>query len=354
MSTFFLPFVISSYGTQSTVPKNDNRQYMETEQSNLIIGYLQGRLDREETDRFYAFVNESAENKRLFFEVKAIYDAGMSSAKEEDMLASWKRLEEKINKKNVSVYSLWRHVGSYAAAILVAAVFTSACFLFFGKEKETVSARYIGGDGLEADVVELPDGSQISLGSKTTFHYETDYGKRSRIVYLEGEAFFDIAKEKDKPFIVRTKEQDIEALGTKFNVSAYPQDSLLVTTLLQGSVLLTTGETGEQAILKPNEQMIYNRNTRSSQVYQVDASLYTSWTTGYYYFPEQNLEAILYRMGHVYGVQFSIGSEELKKRTFTGTFYRGQSIKDIMEIISLSIPIRYKINDHHVIISEKS
>lgn len=352
MSTFFLPFVISSYGTQSTVPKNDNRQYMETEQSNLIIGYLQGRLDREETDRFYAFVNESAENKRLFFEVKAIYDAGMSSAKEEDMLASWKRLEEKINKKKIRRLPVWYHIGSYAAAILITAVLTSACFFLFSEEGSEVSARYIGGDGLEADVVELPDGTRISLSSKTTFHYNTDYGKKDRIVYLEGEAYFDVAKEKNKPFIVRTKEQDIEALGTKFNVSAYPKDSLLVTTLQQGSILLTTAGTGEQTILKPNEQMVYNRNTRSSHVHQVDASLFTSWTTGYYYFPEQSLEAILERMSHVYGIQFTINSEKLKKKTFTGTFYRGQSIKDIMEIIRLSIPIRYRINSQYVTISE--
>lgn len=75
-------------------------------------------------------------------------------------------------------------------------------------------------------------------------------------------------------------------------------------------------------------------------------------TTGYYYFPEQSLEAILYRLSHVYGVQFTVKSEALKRRTFTGTFYRGQSIKDIMEIIHLSIPVRYKIDDHHVTISE--
>ena len=65
-----------------------------------------------------------------------------------------------------------------------------------------------------------------------------------------------------------------------------------------------------------------------------------------------SLEAILYRLSHVYGVQFTVKSEALKRRTFTGTFYRGQSIKDIMEIIHLSIPVRYKIDDHHVTISE--
>ena len=71
-----------------------------------------------------------------------------------------------------------------------------------------------------------------------------------------------------------------------------------------------------------------------------------------YYFPEQSLEAILYRLSHVYGVQFTVTSEALNKRTFTGTFYRGQSIKDIMEIVNLSIPIKYRIDDRHITVSE--
>ena len=145
---------------------------------------------------------------------------------------------------------------------------------------------------------------------------------------------------------------DIEALGTKFNVSAYPTDSLLTTTLLEGSVLLTTQNLLHPMVLKPNEQFVYNKRTRSALLQQVDANRFVSWTTGYYYFPEQSLEAILYRLSHVYGVQFTVKSEALKRRTFTGTFYRGQSIKDIMEIIHLSIPVRYKIDDHHVTISE--
>lgn len=169
---------------------------------------------------------------------------------------------------------------------------------------------------------------------------------------LEGEAYFEVAKDKDKPFIVKTKEQSIEALGTKFNVSAYPTDSLLTTTLLEGSVLLTTQNLLHPMVLKPNEQFVYNKRTRSALLQQVDANRFVSWTTGYYYFPEQSLEAILYRLSHVYGVQFTVKSEALKRRTFTGTFYRGQSIKDIMEIIHLSIPVRYKIDDHHVTISE--
>lgn len=107
---------------------------------------------------------------------------------------------------------------------------------------------------------------------------------------LEGEAYFEVAKDKDKPFIVKTKEQSIEALGTKFNVSAYPTDSLLTTTLLEGSVLLTTQNLLHPTVLKPNEQFVYNKRTRSALLQQVDANRFVSWTTGYYYFPNKVLK----------------------------------------------------------------
>lgn len=325
---------------------------MKEDNSELIIGYLQRRLNKQDVDDFYVWVNECPENKKLYFETKAVYDACASSSRTDDIEASWKRLLSKKEVKQRPLYPHWYQIGSYAAVGLIAVMLTSAYFLFFSHEESVKSIRYFGGDGLEADVVELPDGTFVSLGSKTIFHYDTDYGKKDRVVYLEGEAFFRVAKQKEKPFIVKTKEQNIEALGTQFNVMAYPKDSLLTTTLLEGSVLLTTASLDARTILRPDEQFVYNRNTRHATLQHVDAKQYTAWTTGYYYFPEQNLNAILYRLSHIYGVQFDVQSRKLSQRTFTGTFYRGQSIKDIMEIIRLSIPIEYKINDHQVTISE--
>ena len=154
---------------------------------------------------------------------------------------------------------------------------TSTVFIFSSREYDDRITSYVGGDGLEADVVVLPDGTRVSLGTRTSFSYDSRYGKSERIVQLEGEAYFEVAKDKDKPFIVKTKEQSIEALGTKFNVSAYPTDSLLTTTLLEGSVLLTTQNLLHPTVLKPNEQFVYNKRTRSALLQQVDANRFVSW-----------------------------------------------------------------------------
>lgn len=324
---------------------------MEDGRSELVIKYLQGQLDTQDINDFYTWVNENVENKKVFFEIKAVYDACYTNRMQNDMEGSWDRLLKKRKVFYPRKKSRWLQLGNYAAVSFITVCLTSL-FLTFNKDEDKIATRYIGGDGLDADVVELPDGTQVCLGSKTVFHYENDYGRKERTVYLEGEAYFEVAKDKDKPFIVKTKEQNIEALGTKFNVTAYASDSLLTTTLLEGAIRLKTENILHQTILKPNQQFIYNRNTHAGDVRNVDAKQFTSWTTGYYYFPEQSLEAILYRLSHVYGVQFTVTSEALNKRTFTGTFYRGQSIKDIMEIVNLSIPIKYKIDDRHITVSE--
>ena len=324
---------------------------MENEQESLIIGYLQGRLRGKELDEFYAWVADPA-HKRLYFETKTVYDACKPLPSAERMEEGWRRLLSDRRRERSSFRIYLRRISTYAAVALVATAVTSLLFLDREERPASPVARYIGGDGLAADRIVLADGTEVSLGSRTTFTYDEHYGARDRVVHLDGEAYFNVAKVAGKPFIVKTKGQQIEALGTKFNVSAYPTDSLLTTTLLEGSVRLTSDSLKGETILSPNEQLIYNRNRHTAAKKQVDADLFVSWTTGYYYFPDQTLQAILYRLGHLYGATFTIRSEALSRRHFTGTFYRGQSLKEIMEIISLSMPLRYRIDERHITIEQ--
>ena len=322
--------------------------------SELIMGFLKGSLQTDEKDRFYDWVNASAENKEIYFEAKAIYDASLHTHKTADVDLSWQRF---IKKKQAyssptQTYSIWRNIRAYAAVAILAIAATSVFFMIQETEVAHPVAEYIGGDGLEADKIVLADGTQISLGARTTFSYAEDYGNKNRTVYLEGEAYFDVAKEKNKPFIVKTASQTIEVLGTKFNVTAYASDSVATTTLLEGSVRLMSDDIEKGTVLTPNQQYIYNKNSNTATIAEVDASLYTRWISGYYHFPDERLDIILERLGHIYGFEFEIRSSTLKQKKFTGTFYRGQSIADILEIVNLSIPIKYQINKQHVIINQ--
>ncbi|MDR0699000.1 MAG: DUF4974 domain-containing protein [Tannerella sp.] len=334
--------------------------------SNLIIKYLQDTLSDDETDVFYRWVNADVSHKKMFFEMKTVFDAcRFSDRPMTDAEKSWKRLLYKRRRaahtdksymkilRFPGVYKkIWGKVALHAAIALLAISVTSAFFIFTKDNPEMLAPRYIGGNGLEADVILLPDESRVSLGSKTTFYFNPDYGGTERNVYLEGEAYFEVKQQKEKPFIVNINGMKIEALGTAFNVMAYPGDSLFMTTLLEGSVRLTTTHNAREVVLKPNQQLVFNRNNREMQVHNVDANAYIAWVTGYYYFYEQNLKSILHRLSYIYGVTFEVKSEKLNNTVFTGTFYRGQSAKSLMEIINLSVPVKYKIKDHHVIICE--
>lgn len=324
---------------------------MEHIASDLIIGFLKGILTDDETNRFYDWINAAPENKEIFFEAKMIYDVCLSQGKgnSRDIDKSWYRLLEKRRQKN-RLYPLFQRIRPYAAAVIITIALTSVTFFTIGSFSVMPVAQYVSGDGIVADRILLSDGTQVCMGSRTKFRYDSQYGRDKRVVYLEGEAFFDVAKQKGKPFIVVVNGQTIEALGTKFNVEAYPADSIATTTLLEGSVCLVSDSVYAPTILKPNQQYIYNRNRGSYDVEQVEASLYTSWISGYYYFRDESLEGILGRLGHIYGIDFRIQSDKLKERKFTGTFYRGQSIKDILDVINISIPIQYRIDEQEVVI----
>ena len=188
---------------------------MENEHSELIIGYLQGRLQGRSLDDFYAWVNESADNKKLFFETKALYEACAPSRGASEIHDSWLRLLDKRKSRQRKRYSLLTRISTYAAVAMFAAAITSTVFIFSSREYDDRITSYVGGDGLEADVVVLPDGTRVSLGTRTSFSYDSRYGKSERIVQLEGEAYFEVAKNKaiycqDQRTIYRSARDEVQ------------------------------------------------------------------------------------------------------------------------------------------------
>ncbi len=184
----------------------------------------------------------------------------------------------------------------------------------FHSEQEEQVVQFIGKDGLEVDQLILPDGTEISLGTQTTLTYRADYGKKERVVELDGEAFFNVEKVEGKSFKVKIRDSEIEVLGTQFNVNAYSWDSIYTTTLLEGKIKWMEASRTDPVFLTANQQFRYNRNLKTGNLSHVDARQYTKWVEGYYYFPGQDMETILHRLSNLYGVRFTVQSESLKNR----------------------------------------
>lgn len=196
--------------------------------------------------------------------------------------------------------------------------------------------------------VTLSDGSKVWLNSKSSLTYPVQFGKENREVTLEGEGYFDVAKDKDRPFIVRSHSGNIEVLGTEFNVSDYPDETRYVATLVEGKVLMTSGANDEfSTVLSPGEQAVHEKDLNIPiSLQKVDPLIYSAWKDGKFYFEDVPLTEILRTMGRWYNFDVSFENDSLGQIEFTGVARKNKSLHYLLDIISETSNTRYIINQN--------
>lgn len=202
----------------------------------------------------------------------------------------------------------------------------------------------------------LEDGTKVLLNSDSKIKYPVKFikGKKRQVELLYGEAFFDVSSSKNNngsEFIVSTKTQKINVLGTKFNVKSYSEDNVITTTLVEGKVKVENGE--NQILLFPNQQSKVDSNSAIIDVSDVDVSQQISWIKGLFSFNDTSLEDIMHTLSRWYDLEFIFKSANQKKFIFSGILERTKSIEDILFIIektSSSNEINFEINNKTIII----
>ena len=202
----------------------------------------------------------------------------------------------------------------------------------------------------------LEDGTKVLLNSDSKIKYPVKFikGKKRQVELLYGEAFFDVSSSKNNngsEFIVSTKTQKINVLGTKFNVKSYRRDDVITTTLVEGKVKVENGE--NQILLFPNQQSKVDSNSAIIDVSDVDVFQQISWINGLFSFNDTSLEDIMYTLSRWYDLEFIFKSSNQKKFIFSGILERTKSIEDILFIIektSSSNEINFEINNKTIII----
>ena len=195
----------------------------------------------------------------------------------------------------------------------------------------------------------LADGTVVWLNSASRITFDEDYNINERVVNLDGEAFFDVAKNPEKKFIVKCKGMEVEALGTEFNVKAYPTDSIITTTLAKGKVKVSYSE--QNLTLLPNDVATYNLKQHTIKGSKVDdIAVADYWRSGQLVFDGEPLASIAQTIERMYNVKVNLESEQLKKMKFTGTI-QNNSLTNIIHIISLSYPLTYTISDSVITLS---
>lgn len=235
----------------------------------------------------------------------------------------------------------------YAAVVALVAVTAAASWYLTKEEYENVSMVENYTKAGERKTVILPDGTQVQVNSSTLLVYPERFIGDRRVVFLQGEAMFDVVKNDRQPFTVRTGAVAVTALGTEFNVSAYSEEENVKATLLEGKVkVVCGGEGGESYILSPGEQVSYARNTGVSTKESVETDDVMAWADGIMVFRGVTIEEILKTLHRKFGVSFDVDCMNAgHSDKYNFRFRETASLEEIMDIMKkVSGNIEYEIS----------
>ncbi len=202
--------------------------------------------------------------------------------------------------------------------------------------------------------LKLSDGTKVWLnaGSRLRFPQKFIKSAADRIVYLEGEAYFDVTKNTNKPFIVNVNDMNVKVYGTQFNVSSYKEDENVTTTLVEGSVsVYETENPDEELKLTPSYQAKYHKTKNAFKKAKVNTDMYTAWMRNKLVIDNLKFKEILLLLERKHHVKFINNAENLNSETYKGEF-DNENIESVLKTISLSTPFKYEINQNIITISK--
>lgn len=201
--------------------------------------------------------------------------------------------------------------------------------------------------------IRLADSTTVTLNSHSRLLIPSDYNKHDRKVLLvEGEAFFDVTRNANKPFSVTSKGVETRVLGTSFNIQAYPQKAGMRITLLTGSVSVHSNVAPQPILLRPDDQLTIGADSTYA-VQKVPAARYSKWTSGELDFYEQSLEEIAATLSIRYGAAFVFADDPCRHELFTASFGKGEPLPKVLALLSTRRDIRFTQKGDTVTVSRK-
>lgn len=199
----------------------------------------------------------------------------------------------------------------------------------------------------------LADGTEVWLNAETEIRYPVQFTGDKRVVYLDGEAYFTIAPDKNKPFTVVSTHASVSVLGTQFNFRAYPDERDVQTTLVSGSVIMQSEKYKQQIKLVPGEQGVLEKNSAKLMKQEVNTYLYTAWKDGRFAFRDARLEDLFNILARWYDLSVFYQSPEAKDIRFTGDLNKTDDFKSILKIIEQNERVIFTVNQRTVFIQAK-
>ena len=189
-------------------------------------------------------------------------------------------------------------------------------------------------------IMTLPDGSRVWLNSETELKYPVMFDKDKREVFLTGEAYFKVAKDSKRPFVVITPKTRTTVLGTSFNVMAYRDELQTEVTLVKGAVKVMAGE--KECRIAPGQQLTVDNGSLQMSQREVNVSFYTSWKDGLFDFDDMSLEELGIKLSRWYDVDFFFANQEAAQKRFTGAIKRNRSLQFMLDFIQKTSGVRFE------------
>jgi transmembrane sensor len=197
--------------------------------------------------------------------------------------------------------------------------------------------------------LQLPDGSKVWLNAASSLTYSASLNKEGiRQVVLQGEAYFEIARDKKRPFIVKTAKQKVEVLGTHFNVNSYSDEAFTATTLLEGSVRINTiADAVANKVIRPGEQAVLAAN--GLRISEVDIEEAVAWKNGKFIFQQETIGTVMRKIARWYDVEV-VYEADLKDKTFSGSMSRFENVSQVLRKIEMTDLVHFKVEGRRIVV----
>ncbi len=338
---------------------NNNTKYWE-----LLAKYYSGECSSEETQELFKWKEESNENQILFNQVEKDFEIiNLSkSMNKVNVDSAWEKVKNRIQKdeqdlpvfeENKTRSLSFRRVLQYAATVIILlgiGFFSTKIYQRISSHQIVLEYAAANEQGKE---ITLPDGSVVVLNSESKITYKNFFAENERRVKLEGEAFFDVTKNPDQPFIIETKNAEVRVLGTSFNVNSDISGQNVEVFVESGLVQLSRLRNGDEKILiNPGDVGILN-TVEIAKKKNTDKNV-VAWKTKEIVFYEDNLENVIKTLNKVYKTDIECNNEDILNLKYTSTF-RDQDINSVLNVICLSFNLKTEnINNKIYLVKHES
>lgn len=311
----------------------------------LLHRLIAGTTTEEENRQLMEWFRQCASKEEFFMLFETAWKESPDEMPRDVQERMYRRLSRELDEKKTKTillrsrfsWKVWPQI--VVACIIIVLGLVNYRMNDKQKQLSTQNFTVLAEKGQRAFIT-LPDSTKVWLNSDTKISYPADYGLKERNVTLVGEAYFEVAKNPDKRFIVEAKGMQVEALGTSFNVNAYQNDNKIIASLFSGSVRVSYDR--HVAILKPHESVKVDLLNRSFSRYKDESMQNIAlWRKNEITFDGESLEEITHIMSRLYNTTICIEDESLKKVCYIGTI-RNNNLENFIDIISLTTPVVYE------------